>query len=292
MSKIFCRRYRLISDFITIHGFLTENYRLDTLNSYFLPQFFEYAHTHPQFNHRLAHRFGLWSDKDKPVGIVCYEMDIGECFLVTGRGYELLLPEMLEYTEKELSLKNVLKVWVTDKETDKIGLLKQNGYKMIYDEPVRIFPYSKPFVDRILPEGYSIISLEEENDLKKINACLWKGFDHGDDPDDDIDGRLLMQSGPDFRKDLSTVIKAPDGDYACYAGMWFDEENKYAYLEPLATVPEHRRMGLAAIALTEAMKKTKALGAKYCFGGTPDFYITMGFETICNRQLWRKELKI
>ena len=29
------------------------------------------------------------------------------------------------------------------------------------------------------------------------------------------------------------------------AGMWFDEQNKYAYLEPLATVPEHRRKGLA-----------------------------------------------
>ena len=42
--------------------------------------------------------------------------------------------------------------------------------------------------------------------------------------------------------------------------MWFDEQNKYAYLEPLATVPEHRRKGLATIALTEAMRKTKEPG--------------------------------
>ena len=172
MSGIFFRRYRLLSDFKTIRGFLTENYSFDTLNSYLLPQFFEYAHTHPQFNHRLAHRFGIWQDFDKPAGIACYEMDVGECFLVTGRGYEFLLPEMLEYAQEELSLENILKVWVTDKETDKIGLLIKNGYDMTYSEPVRIFRYDKPFIDRKLPEGYSVISLEEENDFKKIIIIL------------------------------------------------------------------------------------------------------------------------
>ncbi|NSW90324.1 MAG: GNAT family N-acetyltransferase [Firmicutes bacterium] len=94
---------------------------------------------------------------------------------------------------------------------------------------------------------------------------------------------------PNFRKDLTTVIKAPNGDYACFAGMWFDEINKYAYLEPLATVPEYRRIGLATIALTEAMKKIKALGATYCFSGVPEFYTAIGFETICHRKMWKKE---
>ena len=159
----------------------------------------------------------------------------------------------------------------------------------MHTEPVRIFPYKKPFPDVKLPDGFTIISLEDENDYKKINDCLWKGFDHGDDPDDDIDCRMLMQSGPHFRKDLTTVIKAPNGDYACFAGMWFDEKNKYAYLEPLATVPEYRRMGLATIALSEGMRKTKALGATYCFGGVSEFYTAIGFETICHHELWKKE---
>lgn len=100
---------------------------------------------------------------------------------------------------------------------------------------------------------------------------------------------MLMQSGPNFRKDLTTVIKAPNGDYACYAGMWFDSVNKYAYLEPLATVPEYRRMGLATYAVVEGMKNTKALGAAYCYGGVPESYCTVGFETICHRELWKKE---
>ena len=291
--KVTQRRYKLLTDFTLVYKFLTDTYSLDTLNSYLLPQFFEYAHTHPMFNHKLTHRFGLWEDSGKLVGIVCYEMDIGESFLATDQDHTFLLPEMLAFAEKELSAvsnnKHTLSVWVTDKETDKIELLSKNGYTKAHTEPVRIFSYNKPFPDVKLPDGFTVISLEDENDYKKINDCLWKGFDHGDNPDNDIDGRMLMQSGPNFRKDLTTVIKAPNGDYACFAGMWFDEKNKYAYLEPLATVPEYRRMGLATIALSEGMKKTKALGATYCFGGVPEFYTAIGFETICRREMWKKE---
>ena len=287
------RRYKLLTDFTAVHSFLTDIYSLDTLNSYLLPQFFEYAHTHPIFHRELTHRFGLWEDSGKLVGIACYEMNKGESFLVTDCEHTSILPEMLVFAEKELSVANnnkyTLSVWVTDKETDKIALLSKNGYTKVHTQPVRIFSYNKPFLDVKLPSGYTIISLEDENDCKKINECLWKGFNHGDNPDDDIDGCLLMQSGPNFRRDLTTLIKASNGDYACFAGMWFDETNKYAYLEPLATVPEHRRIGLATIALTEGMKKTKELGATYCFGGVPEFYTAIGFETICRREMWKKE---
>lgn len=287
------RRYRLLADFATVHSFLTDTYSIDTLNSHLLPQFFEYAHTHPAFNHKLTHRFGLWENDGRLVGVACYEMDIGESFLVTDCEHTYLLPEMLAFAEKELSVtnndKHALGVWVTDKETEKIELLSKNGYTKKYSEPVRIFPYDKPFPNAKLPDGFSVISLEDENDFEKIHVCLWKGFNHGDNPDDDIDGRMLMQSGPNFRPDLTTVIKAPNGDYACFAGMWLDKKNEYAYLEPLAAVPEYRRMGLATVALTEGMKKTKALGAKYCFGGVPNFYTAIGFRTICHREMWKRE---
>ena len=287
------RRYKLLADFERVHRFLDDVYNLETLNSHLLPQFFEYAHTHPHFNHKLTHRFGLWEENGELVGIACYEMDIGECFLTVKSVYAFLLSEMLAYAENELSIdkdgNHSLCVWITDKETIKQELLIKNGYQKVQLEPVRIFRYDNPFLDVKLPDGFSVISLEDENDFKKINNCLWKGFDHGDLPDDDLDCRMHMQSGPNFRKDLTTVINAPNGEYACFAGMWFDDKNNYAYLEPLATIPEYRRMGLATIALTESMRKTKLLGAKYCFGGVPEFYRAIGFETICNRELWKKE---
>ncbi|MCL2064232.1 MAG: GNAT family N-acetyltransferase [Candidatus Cloacimonetes bacterium] len=284
------RQYKLLGDFNKVLDYLTDVYNIETLNSYLLPQFFEYAHTHPLFNHKLTHRFGIWENNNDIVGLACYEMDIGECFVSIKKGYEALLPEMIKYSEENMSFDNKISFWIIDKEIEKKELLEKMSYKRIHAEPVTIFQYDQPFPEKRLPKGFSVITLEDENDFRKINDCLWYGFDHGPepDPDQDIDCRMLMQSGPNFRKDLTTIIKAPNGEYACFAGMWIDTVNNYAYLEPLATVPEYRGLGLATVAVVEGMKKTKALGAKYCFGGVSDFYQYLGFKTISHRELWKK----
>lgn len=287
------RRYSLLADFDRVSTFLDENYSNDSLNGYLLRPFFEYAHTHPAFNHKLTHRFGLWEDNNELVGITCYELNLGECFISVKDGNEGLISEILEYAESELAIldgdESKLGVWIISNEKSKVDILSNNGYKKVYSEPVTTFSYNQELPIVPLPEGFSIISLEEENDVKKINDCLWKGFNHGSEPDDDLDCRLLMQSGPNFSKELTTIIKAPNGEYACFAGMWLNDANQYAYLEPLATVPEYRGMGLATIAVSEGIRKTKELGAKYCFGGASDFYSKMGFQTICNRELWGKK---
>ena len=296
---IIYRRYKLLSDYAKVFEFLTENYNSETLNAYLLPQFYEHAHSSPKFNYRLTPRFGLWEENDDLVGIACYEMNVGECFICTKKGYEKLQQEMIFYSEEFLSVKiegkNYLSIWVAEKETAKKEILENMGYKMIDISPVRIFPYEKTFPHGFLPKDFSIISLNDEDFPKKVHSCLWKGFDRGPNVEDDpksvynTDGRILMQNGPTFRKDLTTIIKAPDGEYACYAGMRIDDKNHYAYLEPLATIPEYRGMGLASIAITEAMKKTKLLGAKYCFGGSGKFYINYGFEVLTNIEIWKKE---
>jgi hypothetical protein len=286
------RRYKLLSDFERVHCFLTDIYNLETLNSYLLPQYFEYDHSHPCFNLFKTHRIGLWEDSNNIVGIVCYEFSISNCHLVTNPNYSFLLPQLLEWAERELSEikdgKKILKVWITDNEKDKQELLKQKGYVLEKSFPVKIFNYDKPFVDRKLPSGFTVIN-GIGVDYKKMHDCFWKGFNHGDTPDDNVDCRIQMCNAPRADMSLMTIVVAPDGEYACALGMWFDEQNKYAYLEPLATVPQYRYLGLATVALTEAMKKTKALGAKYCFGGGGDFYTAIGFETIMNRELWKKE---
>ena len=286
------RRYKLITDFTRVYNFLEETYDPVTLNSYLLPQYFEYAHVHSYFNHKMTHRFGLWEDSGSIIGIACYEMDMDGTHLHVQKEYEALLPELLDWAEKELSVfkdsKHELNTWITDKETTKRELLQTNGYILVRSDPVKIFNYSNPFVEKTLPDGFTLID-GTNVDYLKLKHCFWKGFDHGDTPDDDIDGSIHICNAPHADMSLMTISVAPNGEYACALGMWFDERNKYAYLEPLATVPKYRRMGLAAIALTEAMKKTKALGATYCFGGAREFYTAIGFETICNRELWKKE---
>ena len=96
------RRYKLLDDFKKVLKYLTDIYNFEKLDSYLLPQFFEYAHTHPHFNHKLTHRFGIWEENNEIVGMACYEMDNGECFITTKNGYQSLLPEIVKYAEGDL----------------------------------------------------------------------------------------------------------------------------------------------------------------------------------------------
>jgi ribosomal protein S18 acetylase RimI-like enzyme len=285
-------RYKALADFPDVFAFLAETYDPLTLNSYLLPHYFEYAHTHPGFNHKMTHRNGLWRDGDAIVAIACYEMDLGDCHLHTRKGYEGLLPEMLLWSEKELCVvdggKRTLGVWITDKEPKKWSLLLAANYTKTNAEAVKVFYYDNPFPERGLPDGFGLIDGCDVN-YAKLHRCFWKGFENDGIPDDDDDGDVRMYNAPHADPSLMTIVTAPDGEYACALGVWLDDRNAYAYLEPLATIPEYRRMGLATAALSCAMKKTKERGAKYCFGGTHGFYDAMGFKTVCNREVWRKE---
>ena len=71
--------------------------------------------------------------------------------------------------------------------------------------------------------------------------------------------------------------------------MWFVPETHLAYLEPLCTVPEYRRKGLAAAVLSEHYKNTKALGADHMTGGGDEFYSRIGFEPWFEEEIWSKQ---
>ncbi len=78
------------------------------------------------------------------------------------------------------------------------------------------------------------------------------------------------------------------GDYVCYAGMWWVPENHLAYLEPLCTVPEYRRKGLAAAALSELWQRLKPLGATHMTGGENPFYPKIGYGPGVKWTYWKK----
>jgi GNAT superfamily N-acetyltransferase len=222
-----------------------------------------------------------------------YEMQLGTAQLHAKEGYQHLLYEMLTWAEQEIAIekdgKQTLDVQVTDMEADKKKLLLANGYTYASKFDITIFRYENPFVERRLPDGFKIIN-GHDVDWLKLKFCFYRGFNHGDiPPNNEVDYIFKTYNAPHSDLSLMTVIVAPDGEYACALNMWMDYRNEYAYLEPLATVPRYRRMGLATIALTEAMKKTVPLGAKYCFGGGMQFYYDIGFEKVCDWERWKKE---
>ena len=59
----------------------------------------------------------------------------------------------------------------------------------------------------------------------------------------------------------------PDGEIASFCTIWYDDVTRTAYIEPVATIPEHLRRGLARATLTEGLQRLQELGAVRAFVG-------------------------
>ena len=54
---------------------------------------------------------------------------------------------------------------------------------------------------------------------------------------------------------------APDGEVAAFCIIWYDDVTRSAMYEPVGTVPEHQRRGLARAIPTEGLHRVKQMGA-------------------------------
>ncbi len=85
-------------------------------------------------------------------------------------------------------------------------------------------------------------------------------------------------------------MRYPDGDFASYCGMWYDPEAGYAVIEPVATDPAYRKMGLGKAAVLEGIRRTKDMGAKIVYvGSSQQFYYSIGMRPISTATIWRKK---
>jgi predicted N-acetyltransferase YhbS len=72
--------------------------------------------------------------------------------------------------------------------------------------------------------------------------------------------------------------------------MWHDEHNRIAYIEPVATDPDYRRIGLGRAAALEGMRRRSALGADLAFVGSDQpFYTAIGFARVFTANCWVKQ---
>jgi len=208
-----------------------------------------------------------------------------------------LKPDMLAYAEEHLAGttdegKRYLKAYVDDFDTEFEHMVRSRGYEKEpgSHRPMSQFVIPNPFPAIRLSEGFRLKSLADDNDLAKVDRVLWRGFNHpGEPPDDSLEGRRKMQSGPHFRKDLAIVVEAPNSAFVAFGGLWFDPVNRFGYVEPVATDPDYRRMGLGTAAVLEGIRRCGELGATVAYVGSDmPFYLAMGFERLFTLNCWIK----
>jgi GNAT superfamily N-acetyltransferase len=274
-------------DFSEVYQFMLDNYSVDWRRGTAAP-FFEYAQVLYWTEKTQNHRNAIWEDNGQVTAFCWYSNAIGEAYFNVADGYEFLIPEMIDYAETRLSKADgslELKLFMSQKAV--LEEAQNLGYEKVEEWTEGIYDFSKGPLDYPLPEGFSF---EEPGkfDMKKMIEASWRGFDHDTEPDGGVERGYHLIAAPHATPELDVIIKNQEGEYVCYAGMWLVPDNKLAYLEPLCTVPEYRRMGLASAALSELYRRTVVKGATHMTGGVHPFYFSIGYDGILSGSVWRK----
>jgi GNAT superfamily N-acetyltransferase len=282
-------------DFFEVREFLKKIYQPGYKYGNWLWNRWEWMFSLPYLDETNLERIGLWEADGQIVALATYEMELGSGWFSFDNEYGFLKKDLVEYAKEYLSLtdklgKRSLNINIFDADTEFKQISRDIGFiETEVFEDTAVFDIPDKFPQILLPEGFSLISLSEENDLEKYNRVLWRGFDqHGEPPAKEIPGTIKSQSGPSFNKDICIAAKAPNGDFVSYCGMWFDKNTHYAIVEPMATDPDYRMMGLGKAVVLEGIKRCGELGAKVAYvGSSQQFYIRVGFKPLLRNRWWR-----
>jgi GNAT superfamily N-acetyltransferase len=284
-------------DFAAISDFLFGLYQPNNRDGNWFQPIWEYAYTHPAFDDESVQRIGIWEDAGAIVAVATYELRLGEAFFQVHPAYGHLKPAMLDHAEAHLRGIEpdgtlYLQAYVPDFDKPFERVVAARGYELDPEchRPMAQFEIPHPFPAIDVPAGFRLQSLADDNDLVKLDRALWRGFNHaGEPPADGLEDRKKMQSGPHFRKDLSITVVAPDGAFVAFAGLWLDPVNRFGYVEPVATDPDYRRMGLGRAAVLEGIRRCGEEGAQVAYvGSVQPFYLSMGFKVVYTSNCWIK----
>jgi GNAT superfamily N-acetyltransferase len=294
------RNYQSPDDYNRISEFLIAIHQPGNLDSNWIEPAWEYMHFHPMFEVQVLDHIGIWEDSGEIVAVAHYETDLGEAFFQFRSGYETLRVEMLDYAEKMLVAPEEengghrLHAFVNDTDEPFTALVLARGYQHDPDEdrPTAKFVIPDPFPEITLPPGFRLVSLAEEPDWGKVHRVMWRGFNHPGEPDmshEELEERRLMFDTVTARRDLKIAVAAPNGEFAAFCGMFYQPQGNFGYVEPVATDPAYRRMGLGKAAVLEGIRRCAVLGATHAYVGSDQpFYLSFGFEVIYVSQCWKK----
>ena len=181
--------------------------------------------------------------------------------------------EMIYVAEENFKIENEkgqkeVCIWANTKDSLRCNLLKSHGFEPAkwiesqwrVDLDCQISPMK-------VPDGYKIRSLGNGDEIPARSWASWRGF-HPDSPDEEYQGwewYLNVQRCPLYHRDLDIVAVTPENEIASFSTHWYDDVTRSAYIEPVATVPEHQRKGLARATITEGLIRLQKMGCTRVF---------------------------
>jgi GNAT superfamily N-acetyltransferase len=278
-------------DFNKVRDFLVRINNVHVTTPGFLWGRWEWGFSLPYLDVTSLTRMGVWEDGGEIVALAAYEQGLGYAWLCLDEKYGMLTPELLAHARDGMMKDGTVKALIPDTDRELQRAAFEMGFRPTQEKECNAaLDINRDSLRYTLPEGFRITSLAEECDLRKYNRVLWKGFNHGDDvpeTEEQLENRRVSLSGPHVDLNLNIAVAAPDGEFVSYCGMWHESGTDYALVEPVATDPAYRKMGLGRAAVLEAIKRCGERGAKRAFvGSSQQFYYSIGFYPYSTETFW------
>jgi ribosomal protein S18 acetylase RimI-like enzyme len=174
------------------------------------------------------------------------------------------------------------------------GMLTRRGYRNLGPcGYTRWRSLDIPIPDVELPQGYVVRDMQgaDEADLEQRAIVNNAAFNSTRSTARTV---RVLQKAPTYRQNLDLVTVTPDGAFASFCIVWFGEENRIGWFEPVGTHPDHRRQRLASAVICEGLRRIKALGATMAYVGSGydppanRLYETLGFTNFDLYHCWQK----
>lgn len=281
---------RFGKDYHLVWEFLNRINQQKVTTPNFLPARWVWLMSRPVEHEELKNKIGLWEDAGKIVALATFELTFGEVFVCIDSNYYHLVEEIISYAKEYLSDEGHLKIIINDNNKNFQMIAAKCGFRPTQKKENIAILDTTDDLDYELPEGFYVVSMADNWDFYQYNRVMWRGFNHEGEPsqtDEDIDWRKTMLSSPHLNPELIVSIAAPNGDYVSHCGLWHSSNQHYAYVEPVATDPSYRKLGLAKAAIYETIQRAKKQGAKEAYvGSSQQFYYNIGFKPSYTETWW------
>ena len=266
-----CQRFN--EQYDSIYQFLLEAEKLE-YNEHFHWGRFEWMHAHSYLDEDKLTSIAMFKDENGTiVGLTTYDTGYDDrVYLIHTSSDKMLLEYMVDTILEAEGDGAVIKANSND--TVLCQILQEKGFEKKHRcACILSLDLTNP-LDYSMPDAYSMSPQGCVADPWQYQLVIHKGFGNDGIPerwDDEFLKRI-----PHVNEDLKTFAIA-NNEYCAHCGLWYSTGNT-AYVEPVATVPEHRKQGLAKAFVYEASTRANAFGAKRAIViSDQEFYFRTGF---------------
>jgi len=255
--------------------------------------------THSMTKAEDLDKIALWKEEGRIVGLVIFDIVPDMVFIRTLKTHKHLRQAMVEYAMENFVVGQMVKIMIQDDDRDLQSVVYKNGFKPSnHKEFTSILLVDETSIDYDIPNVFKMVSLKEAPSVYQYYRLFWRGFNHeleGEGPYQHSDKKEKEGKQEIFREnnrlDHKIIIQNEKGDHICFCGLWYDHKLDFAIVEPLATDPDYRRLGLAKACMYEGIKRVKKEGAKRIIVNTSkQFYYNRGFRPYRTQTLWEKKI--